>query len=377
MSLEFRPPKELIEAYLNRPSPGQIAGEGIQNAMQLYVKQKALQDALKLKQQEVDISKQANSRENMKYAIDTGDLSMLQPGQRSELQDPIQGPSNMVTTPPTQGVGPENQTMVAPQVSPFVQRRREMFAKNPMGKQGMEMGMKEKELGFKEREVGLKENPIPTSTDEVLAQMIKNGDLSIEQAMKYKQQGAQPSYQFVGTQNGQPILMQPKTGQMIPGSLPGQGPLMSTTQTEGQGNAKLYAQRMEEADQQLSTLSKQMDLASLGSGLQRFAPNFMKSGNIQLVEQAQRNFLNAVLRRESGAVISPTEFSEGTKQYFEVMGDTPEVKQQKAMNRKTAIEGLRNSAGEMSQPQGQQQTQLPAVGGTFQGGKVLSVKRIN
>jgi len=33
-------------------------------------------------------------------------------------------------------------------------------------------------------------------------------------------------------------------------------------------------------------------------------------------EQAKKNFVNAVLRLESGAVISPSEFTNADKQYF-------------------------------------------------------------
>lgn len=158
------------------------------------------------------------------------------------------------------------------------------------------------------------------------------------------------SVQFVGIQDGVPVFFNPKTKTMETGKLPGQGPLVSTTQTEGQANANLYAQRMEEADKQLNDLTASTDLTSVSAGLQGKAPNIMKSKNVQLFEQSKRNFLNAVLRRESGAVISPTEFEEGNKQYFPTMGDSPDVLAQKAANRKTAIEGLRNAAGEAPPP---------------------------
>ncbi len=41
----------------------------------------------------------------------------------------------------------------------------------------------------------------------------------------------------------------------------------------------------------------------------------------KLLEQAERNFVNAVLRRESGAAISPEEFVSAEKQYFAQRGD--------------------------------------------------------
>ena len=64
----------------------------------------------------------------------------------------------------------------------------------------------------------------------------------------------------------------------------------------------------------------------------------------QKAEQAQRNFVNAILRQESGAVISPVEFENAKKQYFPSVGDSEEVKKQKAENRRVAIESIRNNA---------------------------------
>jgi hypothetical protein len=69
------------------------------------------------------------------------------------------------------------------------------------------------------------------------------------------------------------------------------------------------------------------------------------SANSQKAEQAQRNFVNAVLRQESGAAIADTEFANAKKQYFPQPGDGPDVIAQKAANRKTVIAGFRNNAG--------------------------------
>ncbi len=45
-------------------------------------------------------------------------------------------------------------------------------------------------------------------------------------------------------------------------------------------------------------------------------PNWLKTGDRQAFDQAGRNFINAVLRQESGAVISDTEFDNAYKQYI-------------------------------------------------------------
>jgi len=75
-------------------------------------------------------------------------------------------------------------------------------------------------------------------------------------------------------------------------------------------------------------------------GLAGAVGNAMLSEQGQMAEQAQRDFVNAVLRRESGAVISDPEFANAQKQYFPQPNDTPAVLQQKRRNRQMAIQGL-------------------------------------
>jgi hypothetical protein len=120
---------------------------------------------------------------------------------------------------------------------------------------------------------------------------------------------------------------------------------------EGQSKALLFGTRMQEADRILNELSaagvdrpsmaKQVaDSVPLVGGALGSIANSAQSPNQQRVEQAQRDFVNAVLRKESGASISPTEFDSARKQYFPAIGDSDEVKAQKARNRATAIQGM-------------------------------------
>lgn len=96
-----------------------------------------------------------------------------------------------------------------------------------------------------------------------------------------------------------------------------------------------------------------------------------------MAQQAQRNFVNAVLRRESGAVISDEEFANAAQQYFPQPGDSPAVVAQKAQNRMTAIAGVRRASGPGGQEQPQTQTQnaddpLGILGRGTKGGPDLS-----
>lgn len=84
---------------------------------------------------------------------------------------------------------------------------------------------------------------------------------------------------------------------------------------------------------------------SLGTAL-----NWTQSPKEQQIEQAQRDFVNAVLRQESGAAISPGEFENAKRQYFPQPGDSPDVIQQKQRNRELAVSGFATSSGKGGQP---------------------------
>lgn len=70
-------------------------------------------------------------------------------------------------------------------------------------------------------------------------------------------------------------------------------------------------------------------------------PEAFKSENVKKQENAQRAFINAILRKESGAAIAPSEFENYAKEYFPQAGDTEEVLAQKSNNRSIAIRSLK------------------------------------
>lgn len=73
--------------------------------------------------------------------------------------------------------------------------------------------------------------------------------------------------------------------------------------------------------------------------------NWLVSGKYQQLDQAKRDFINAQLRRESGAVISEEEFDNANRQYFPQPGDTPATLAQKRANRKIVIDGMKRDSG--------------------------------
>jgi post-segregation antitoxin (ccd killing protein) len=134
----------------------------------------------------------------------------------------------------------------------------------------------------------------------------------------------------------------------------GRVPSGAEKQTGEQANAATFATRMAEADKILSDPA----IYSSGLGMQGAAKAMTENipivGNFlagkgetgpqfQQYRQAQRDFVNAVLRKESGAAISQSEFDNASKQYFPQPGDTPQVIAQKAKNRQTAIDTIANA----------------------------------
>lgn len=65
----------------------------------------------------------------------------------------------------------------------------------------------------------------------------------------------------------------------------------------------------------------------------------------QQYAQAKLNFITAILRKESGAAISPAEFANEDKKYFPQAGDSDKVVQQKRRARELAIQAMKVQAG--------------------------------
>lgn len=126
--------------------------------------------------------------------------------------------------------------------------------------------------------------------------------------------------------------------------------------TEFQGKSTLYGTRAAQSDKVLLSLEDKISPTGLAvkqtvqnipliGGIAGAAGNALLSSEQQRVEQAQRDFVNAVLRQESGAVISDSEFKNAQRQYFPQPGDSKDVIAQKRANRQMAIQGFQRMAG--------------------------------
>lgn len=149
--------------------------------------------------------------------------------------------------------------------------------------------------------------------------------------------------------SGQPIQAAKPDPNAIPGNK-----LDQTQLTEAQSKSLLYGQRMYQSgkilDAQdeiiankdfLGSVKQRIDESNVGGTItgQFVGEDFKK------FDQAKRDFINASLRRESGAVISDQEFENATMQYFPTPGDSKEILAQKKANREVQAKGFLKSAG--------------------------------
>lgn len=116
---------------------------------------------------------------------------------------------------------------------------------------------------------------------------------------------------------------------------------------QDKANAALFGGRMQRANERLNAV----DLA--GTSFFQNALNFIPFGagrplqtdEFRSYDDARRDFVNAVLRRESGAAIAESEFESANRQYFPVPGDSDTQIQEKRMRREQAVIMLLASSG--------------------------------
>lgn len=133
-------------------------------------------------------------------------------------------------------------------------------------------------------------------------------------------------------------------------------PLLDKTKdkplNESQANAQLYGNRMRTSGNIINKLEAEgvtrgSLLSNASEGTANVLPSVLggNSSKQRQYLQAKRDFINAVLRKESGAAIGESEFASAEKQYFPQVGDTDAVIKQKARNRKLATDTMLSNAG--------------------------------
>ena len=116
---------------------------------------------------------------------------------------------------------------------------------------------------------------------------------------------------------------------------------------ESESASTIYSGRMQQAQNILDLVEREgTDFAQRIAQNIPFVGNYLTTPEYKSYDQAKRNFINAVLRKESGAAIAESEFENADKQYFPQPGDTPDIIAQKRENRELAIRLMEASAGE-------------------------------
>jgi len=118
--------------------------------------------------------------------------------------------------------------------------------------------------------------------------------------------------------------------------------------SEGQLASAGFANRVQSANETLSTLEAKPDFdpTSIQAAFFEAVPggNIALSSDQQQYLQSKRDFITAVLRKESGAAIGADEFENEDKKFFPQIGDKLAVLKQKAKGRARALENLQKQS---------------------------------
>lgn len=112
--------------------------------------------------------------------------------------------------------------------------------------------------------------------------------------------------------------------------------------TVDQSKARQFAVAAENANNILNNSNYK-----LGAIENPYIPNALKSQDRQTFEQAARAFVNATLRRESGATITDSEFLNKYRELIPAAGDGEKVLAQKAQARAAAVQTIKEAGGNM------------------------------
>lgn len=161
-----------------------------------------------------------------------------------------------------------------------------------------------------------------------------------EEAAKYGAAAGQfgPDGRFypINPPQGTSLQVDPTTGAVTFNQGAGVKPL-----TEGQSKDTVFSTRAEGA---LPIIDQYGDaLTNLGESVAGQVPgvgNYMKSPEFQQAEQAGKEFLQAILRKDTGAAITAEETSEYGSVYLPRPGDSPQLLEQKRVSRQRAIAAI-------------------------------------
>jgi hypothetical protein len=130
--------------------------------------------------------------------------------------------------------------------------------------------------------------------------------------------------------------------------------------TAGERHALGFYIRAANATKNLEALEGQMSQkGGWGQAVYAYAPNWAQSDENQKYRQAQREFTEARLRRDSGAAIPNSEFENDAKTYFPQPGDSATTLEEKRASRQQVLRALRIGAGNAMRDIGEEPGDMP------------------
>ena len=116
--------------------------------------------------------------------------------------------------------------------------------------------------------------------------------------------------------------------------------------TEAERRTLTFYDRAKDAETAVADIEPQIaGLGLMGQARLQHAPNAMQSQEGQFYRQAQRQFTEARLRKDSGAAIPPAEYENDARTYFAQPGDTPATLERKKAARAVVLSALQREAG--------------------------------
>ena len=185
--------------------------------------------------------------------------------------------------------------------------------------------------------------------------VVRNGGMPTKEA---------PKTQVINQPDGSQVAVQwdEVSGKWIPLQAPEGGNAVKTLPklTEGQSKDLVYYRRGQQAQANLEGVGEA--LTGYGDTIKGSVPmigNSLVSKDYQLANQAGREFLAAILRKDTGAAVTKQEFEIYGDMYLPRPGDTPEVLQQKKAARDLALDAIKTGMGAASRALPEQAQQSP------------------
>ena len=139
------------------------------------------------------------------------------------------------------------------------------------------------------------------------------------------------------------VRVNPRTNQPEQLQAPGGGPLLQKP-TEAEQRAASYGDRAKAAHDTAVTLEEKGLTPGIWSKVGEALPfglgNYLVGEDQQRYRQTVNQFAQAILRKESGAAISPTEYTMTERTYFPQPGDSKKVIDQKRQERERVIQSM-------------------------------------